>query len=416
MTRFERWVILPCVVAPAVLFLALVLRHRHSVATEWPRIEARWETGRHRYGRVDANASAREIETLAASLGFDLVSHHGTQAAAASPRPNPKRAEAWTVVQPFLDHYLVAVESDDGEVIAEPSEQVAWFLTTFAAEVHALVTLLNSPEPPRWGPDSSDRFLAPSPAGLDALRRVLCAQTLVAERAGQRTEAQEALEAVWRLGRTMAEPLPHGSSLEALAALTTHQAAVMRKMNGLPVIWQRRLAETVIDYRRMYADMLDYQAWDMAQDLRRGFRPLPWRIWVFPRAGVRDYVIALRRAAVEVAGSAPCSTLDLEKPSLWNLPGRMGFPPEEKLLEKFDRAAMELELTWKVLELKARREASPKGEWPSGLEGIESSVCTSQRWTYAVGADGTMTLGFSRSFEGRQPPRFTAKAGLASAN
>ena len=56
------------------------------------------------------------------------------------------------------------------------------------------------------------------------------------------------------------------------------------------------------------------------------------------------------------------------------------------------RLEIDLELTAKLLDLKAAREQNG-GRWPSTLRGIEeSAACPRARWIYETGGDGKMSL------------------------
>ena len=70
----------------------------------------------------------------------------------------------------------------------------------------------------------------------------------------------------------------------------------------------------------------------------------------------------------------------------------MGWPL--RVYVEIGEGELELELTRKVLEARAAREANG-GAWPAAIPGIETSVNPGGHWFYEVSPDGVMTLRFS---------------------
>jgi hypothetical protein len=87
--------------------------------------------------------------------------------------------------------------------------------------------------------------------------------------------------------------------------------------------------------------------------------------------------------AKRVAGSFPW----------WNSLGKMSFPNTASFRVRIEEAAIQKELTAKVLQLKASRAAYHA--WPKDVPGIEKSFCPHEHWNYVLLPGGGMSLTFS---------------------
>jgi hypothetical protein len=83
--------------------------------------------------------------------------------------------------------------------------------------------------------------------------------------------------------------------------------------------------------------------------------------------------------------------------SWWNVIGKIAVPNLSSAWSRAARAALEAEMTRKLLEIKRLRGAD--GAWPKELPGISASVCKDAKWDYRVAPDGGMTLAFSQPID-----------------
>ena len=388
----------------SVVAAAMFVRYQLAARTTGPGVDERWRELRARYEWFERNESARRLEEIAAGLGLDLELHWIRRHEAVPPvKPLPEDFE------PIGDFVGSAAIARADEILPVPAP-VSGYLDAHRPLIDAVVRHLAEEPLPRW-PTDLDAIVPPYlPADhVWALGNLLQADVLARQQRGDHAGALRALDAFWALRAALAfrpEDLMTGD------VMAVHATRLLTRMEPPPHGWGERL-KTIAPHRTV-GEALELTGFRQAARLR----PVTERKgdeWV--QGAVRDYAIAMRRTAAELATLAPCAVDGWElkrrmwwRLGLWNFPGYTFLPDLGQWWERANHVAVEVELASKVLDLKARRDAE-HGFWPAAVAGIESSVCAGASWSYAAGGDGRITLILSRGFQGDRPPSFTTVAG-----
>jgi hypothetical protein len=245
---------------------------------------------------------------------------------------------------------------------------------------------------------------------------------------GDAEAALATLDAAWRLYDSSRRHPALLRQFLAMSATNRHLAA-LRRIDGVPPSWVARLSEN--DFRASFAASLEvegWRAWRCARDpaalLARmtppaefgpGNRPptvVYWAAWPAYRAWGMDVPEYWRRLVLARADVPPCLDVPVEvetrarEARTFGSPFIPTGPPEGSVTTRADEAAIHLELTRKVLALRAARGASPDGRtWPPALPGLADSACPTHGWVYSVSPDGRMTLAWD------DPNPWTAASG-----
>jgi hypothetical protein len=244
---------------------------------------------------------------------------------------------------------------------------------------------------------------------IHAIKSVLMAEVLWQEHRGGHEQAALALEALWRLGRALAE---HPQYLTRVVGedFASRAFALLPRLKAVPATWPARLAE--LDPHGDLEERLDLytlELWALRRTEKDAGRLL--------EPGTRNLAIAARRTVAEYAAHAPCALNEAALNA--RLQMRLGYwgfvlpflSIEGQTWDRTDRQVVEVELARKLLDLRVLREANA-GIWPAAVPGIEASACQGARWNYGVAPDGRMSLTLvSRSFADRPPLTFSASAG-----
>lgn len=375
-----------------------------------------------RWPRHGLNASARELDLAAASLGIALAAPD----AAGRSLPAARDAKAFDAMRGELGHWLGTQLARPSDRIDPPPEAVAAYLAARGPQLRALVSQLRADAPPVWEQDVELLADAPIPylRGHRALNELLCALGLELQRQGRGGEALQALEAATKATWSLQERPELISRAVELSLLAT-QAGALRKLDGVPPDWYARLTGT--DLAKATLVSLQCEAWTLGETLRRSrpwpdVAPVPGRAGAAPSLSARataflerpyallaaaDYTRALARAAKALSELGNCAfeaeslkALDqraLDEVGLWNVVGRVALPSVAQFWTAAERVRFQQELTGKVLRLKALRAAATGRAWPERPPGIESSACPGNRWTYVVNAQGGVVLTASQS-------------------
>jgi hypothetical protein len=364
-----------------------------------------------RFPRHGLNETARRLDSAAARLGIAMASAD----AAGRPQPAAEEAKAFEALQPPLVAWLDAQLGDPADRIAAPPDAVAAFLSGRNSDVAELVALIRGGEAPVWEQDLDRLLAAPIPylKGHMLLDRLLCASALEAQRQGRVDFALEAMEAAARASASLRERPEIINRVVELNLQSAH-AGVLRKLEGVPPRWYARAAAG--DPRKAMLVSLQTEAWVLSTMLNRSAAAsesptIPARVaavYEKPYAvlAAADYSRAMARTAAALEAREACA-FDPEalqaaderarhEIGVWNV-SRIAMPSVAAFWTTADRARFHVELTTKVIELKAARDASTDGSWPKRVPGIESSVCPGNRWTYVVSDDGRAVLSASQS-------------------
>jgi hypothetical protein len=93
---------------------------------------------------------------------------------------------------------------------------------------------------------------------------------------------------------------------------------------------------------------------------------------------------------------AASATIDTT-PAWWNIPGQTIAPNFLNQPRKATHYMLDLELTQKILQVKAL--AAKTGKWPQSVPNMESEICPGFEWVYQVSPDGTMSISLSEQPE-----------------
>ena len=403
-----------------VLGLVLVVRLKEwSVDTAWERDFGPWEEFLARHPAQGANDSAIELERLAAPLGIDLV----PAVVSDRPRISEKERAAQSGARDLTSAHLKRNIEDPSPRVYETPAELADYLSLHAADLKGILSRLLSGEVPRWEMDLERGWDTPLPrVELIPLQRLLLVHALERQRLGRPGEALEALEGAWRLNQSICER-PEAISQRISMAVSRMQAAALRKLGRAPAEWTARLGQ--LDYRAAWMDAMRAEAWKSLSPARADFANLPivrdeepeepgplaqvvasWPLRPYWCLCVADWSDRFRQALLE-AGSAPdLCMLDLEAlvarwneavPG-WNFYGKVKGMDSLKTFRRAGRIQLELELTRKVLEAKAARDANG-GVWPAAIPGIETSANPGGHWIYDLSRDGAVTIGYSEECE-----------------
>lgn len=387
------------------------------------------------FPKTEASAAALEIERLAAALGIEMDPYDRTEAAPdemksgrsvtptpftvkrrlgqPGPSPDLERSLLSAGVSEFLNRELGISE----DRIGAPPPQLVRYLNDNESGIAAIESLLLRDSEIRWEMDVTNYPNGPFPnlTGLMRLQRLLAARALVKARGGETDAALRTLDAGWRLNESLSSRPELISQLIVVAAAKIH-VGVLRKLDSPAYGWADRLRS-----RRFYSAFLT------------AFRN---EAWADP--GVQDltgkagtYGRILQDVAEELYDRDMCSWTPEKLREAWNRAVRDQSRDEvpfagiamPNLIESFDRWRrffVDAELTALVLDARAERAASRRGDWPARLNGMGSGVCPREIWTYRPSEDGTATFAFEgkigeTSAPLKLPLRFTAGSRSATA-
>jgi len=196
---------------------------------------------------------------------------------------------------------------------------------------------------------------------------------------------------------------------------------VLRRVPTVPRDWEQRVREH--DYRRSVAVALQMEAWVLSQDARRAQTSwasvtrdgkadevrTAYQRWVmaplerpYMRLAAASYSDTMRWVIGQLKSQDPCAmagpSFDLaafERIPRWNVLGRVAIPSTSRAWRLAGRAALDEELTGKILVARALRAAELGRAWPRELPGLQSSVCSEVRWDYQASED-SMSIAASK--------------------
>jgi hypothetical protein len=398
----------------ALLFLVVSVtatNRKAELEQAWAESLGSFEDLVDRHPPRTANATAHEVERLAAAIGIEIAPRSGPQRHPLGPDAEQRFGAAKDAVFEYLE---AQVESTSPVVEAPPAE-VRDFLEATEAERAALTRHLASADVPHWILDLDLGWEMPiaNLLGHINLQRVMAAGALAKASDGDAEGALADLDAAWRLNTTLQRDPVLIAQLVSMA-IARHHVGVLRRIDDVPREWADRIRQH--DYKRsmidaLHADGLIWSQYDSMYAMRPNKSALQSLVDTASRPYVRLCVTDLseswRRRLVEFAAFDFVCDRDLAifnvdvpwwnkiggtfaayaNPNLANAPRRIG------------RYELDAELTAKLIELRAARRANG-GRWPAVVPGIDvSTACPDDRFDYRVGADGTRRLEFSRPME-----------------
>lgn len=369
-----------------------------------------------RHPSRSASASALGLERLTARLGIDLAPRSLTGRS----RPSKTEVDAYDAAQREIHAYVKRQLARTDPGVAPPSAELAAFFDDHGREIEALRCQLLEHEVPRWELRLESPTVMPLPnlVGHINLQRLLAANALAQAANRDWAAASRTLEASWRLNASLADDPLLITQLVALS-VARMQVGVLRHLEDVPSRWRERLAD--VDFRDSLLEALAVESWLWTQrsdeDLSQDSDLLQHVLWLAARPYMRMCVdelgVAWRSrlenfARLDYLCDRDLHELDADlrlRSPWWNVLSDM-VPNLSGIPVRLARFELDLELTRKVLRLKAERDLRD-GRWPDSLPGITvSSACPADRWTYRVEPDGAVSLAFSRPIEWPDPLGF----------
>jgi hypothetical protein len=358
-----------------------------------------------RHPSRETNESALEVERLAAAVGVDMA----PRSAGEDRRPAPRDGDAYKVVKRAVAEYLERQIERPEAGFAMPPDSVAGFLSDRADELGALrAHLLHGPQP-LWALRIEQLANSPAPnlMGQINVLQLLLADALARAATGDGEGAQDSFEASWRLTTALRDdPLLVAQTIAI--SNTRLQAGVLRRLESVPEGWRERLYEH--DYRRSLLEGLQLESWTWMRLDDPGtlyeISPLQRAVAAVARPYARyctaDLSEVWLRRLVELSELDYLCDRDVDVDMTvprWNFVGRFALPGVSGVVERVARLEVDLELTAKILELRAARDANG-GAWVASLPGIESSrACPRDRWLYEVDRGGGMSIALDRAID-----------------
>lgn len=362
-----------------------------------------------RFPAEETNEAARRLEAAAAALDIDLKPR--SQAPAGPATAASKRASQDNQT---LREYLNAELSTPAGSAGPPSPVAVAVFDRTAPHLGAVKEILATGEP-RWRTEIARGFDAPIPnlLGQLQLQRVLLASAFREASRKNATEAEALLEASWALNAPLRARPEFISKLIGMA-VGRLEAGVLRKVPVPPEPWIQRLSG--YDPRQGMIDAFQSDAWAFHESLLRtalgsgtngsGRPSCLSRIVLGPVIRIqfaqihenwREIILSALRSPVS-DGDGHADFPHVKEPrSVADILIAMSLPNTVSAWKRADRLTVELELTRKVLEIRAARGTSKK--WPRMVDGIEASALKDARWIYAVTPEAHASIELSRRLD-----------------
>lgn len=360
-----------------------------------------------RHPRAGANAPAQRLAELGAPLGLEFGEGFA--------QPPARARETLVALRSGLNQQARALL---GGQTPEAPEALSAFRAAHADELSALVAHLADGAPPSWEQDVEKDVAAPIPPlrGLRDLAPLLVFEALEPRPGGPGPEA--ALRALVRLGAGL-RGRPELISFLVSTALDREGLALVRRVESAAPATVDEL--TRIDARGSLVTALQAETWlalhYAAREGQLGPSEAPRRSgWSsaglrllqpfersFSRLSAADYARVVAGQVDRLARAPVCQPpADLSERGRaelapWNAPGRVWLPNLGRISRLPLLHALDVELTGKVLALRAQRAAN--GAWPAQLADPASQVCPGATWTYDRRADGSLVLAYGGTLE-----------------
>ncbi len=377
------------------------------VAEDWKPPEAAMSLGAFeaQYPRQSASAAALEIEELASAIGIDARQDIRAESCDKAERMAPsERARA------VVSSYVTRELEKSGEAVSAPPAVAARFMEENDAAVASIVAAASGPREIIWDLDVAGGAESPVPnwVGLTSLQKVLAARALLDLRRGDSASALEAIEAIWRIARSLAA---RPELLSQLTAIPQARLAVglLRKVRVPAYGWETRLRDG-----------------EFYQGFLAAFQNDPWPAASNPELTkhVETLIRIYRRFAQGLIEKGACDWTRDDLQHSWDVAISGEEDPAQliasgsviNMLMRSYRLLLDSELTALVLDARAERAASRDDEWPARLPNLESTVCPGRFYAFRRGGGITLAFGGSApaddsggftlplKFQGAAPP------------
>ena len=356
--------------------------------------------------KQENNAAAEKLCIAAEKLGLNL--RFNDPGAKGEKKETSPSENDWKAVSDAVRTYGSTQLEKAEPSVEPPPEDLAAYLTSHSSDLSDVRAILLGGERLRWIQDLSKGYAAPIPnfLGQIDLTRLLVADAMAAKSAGDSTRALQDMDAIWKLSEGDSDRVELISQLIVIAVRKMAVAGV-RKLDGVPDEWQRRLGEwdPQKDIERSYtaeaAVMGNFRgiigATGDGDEKLLTFLGLPYLR--LSAASAQEILLSQIQDFQKLGPCAKdedlvkCGESLSKKIPRWNPLAGAAIPNISSSWARVKHLKIQVELTQKVLALKAQRASD--GTWPAPVEGIEKSFCQSEKWVYAPGQDGSMSLIFS---------------------
>ncbi len=357
------------------------------------------------FPKTEDNQTIKQLGELAASqLGITIAG-----------RPE----DTWTVsesqqkayqdIREELGNYLTIQSQNATSSFSPVPPRLRDYLEKNADKITAIRNLLLNSETPRWGTDMSwitegNPFSLPSYLGSVNVQRIFAIDMLYKQEQGKTKEAQETLEASWKLDQSLKNNPFLIGQLGGIISTRTY-LGVMWKLDGLSSIWQQRLLEhdhrqsmlqtftgEFLYGRSVYrlvtnqpATPLENFKDTLGEEFVDGYLALGWSEW---SESMRKNFFRWELISVYKGKAEMYKALANENVCTWNFNNWQstrdpvyGAELEQRyqlsgVWERAGRLMVELELTQKILQIKEM------GANAKNLPNVQSVICPNAQWTY----------------------------------
>jgi hypothetical protein len=370
------------------------------------------EEALRRYPPTPTNAAALDVERLAAPLGIDLVPRGVHE----RDRPDIKSVAAFEATREPMTAWIKSELTRSSGPISKPPAQVGAFLTSRRGALSAARAGLLRGEAPVWAESLDPRHRPPRAnfAQRYYLAQIFLADALEQGRAGRYAAAFEDLEALWKLGEDLPAS-PMTTPRFFFGGMVRSACGALRRLDHVPAVWRERL-------RTFTPVAMMLESLRLEVSLASTVFPTEMLSPQGPFAGIQAAVARVywRKCLDEatapqlerlddIAAAIPLcdASFDESLPSVdfswWNHVGQDFYRGQSQTLRGASRAALEAEMTLKILDLRAARDEN-HGRWPESLAGLEKSEnCPKDHWIYEVDPQGRMRLSLSRALSWDNP-------------
>jgi hypothetical protein len=332
--------------------------------------------------------------------------------------------QAFEGIRAELGDYLDAQISQPNDNFAPIPDKLRQYLIDNAEDIESIRKHLLNNEIPLWQRDITPivegdyTFPLPSYLNLVNLQKVILLDVLEKNSRGQVKQAAEMLEVSWNLNQSLRNDYYLISQLVVLI-MGRYSTGVIRKLEYLPVEWQQHLLEH--DYHQSVLISLETEFLSGFNFMQNLHLYPPGEVWGTPEDFLLGLILKLpilkpyrRFSAIDtyniqikllaeykqhnicLSDSAASTTIDTT-PAWWNISGQTIAPAFFNGHHRATQYMLDLELTQKILQVKAL--AAKTGKWPQSVPNIESEICPSVEWVYQVSPDGTMSISLSEQPE-----------------
>ena len=394
-----------------LLVLGLVGGNLWAAEQEKP-IEKELEAFIEQFPRTETNESALKLQQLSAPLGINLFETPTESDEQSNSTPTQSDREALEAIQTELTEYLDKQIAKPNDEIDAPPETLQRYLSSKTDAIAAIRNHVLNQEIPNWETDITPivtgdiTFAVPSFLGLVNLQKILALDILEKQRLGDTKGAAQMLEVSWKLNQSLGSRPELISQLVALI-IGKYQLGVMRKLDVFPSQWQQYLVEH--DYWASMSRSLQgewFFQYNFLNNLHRYITDpeagleisLEERFLITPlgkiyrRFSAIDTYQTLKQinlglTGTESEGGNKSTHKEAEPPNIcltepiepeisaawWNSFGHIAIPSFYSQLPKATQYMLDLELTYKILQIKEL--AKKEGKFPQSIPNLESSVC-----------------------------------------